>query len=120
VQEGDTRRFLPRLILRSWTWRRCFSETSVDFQQTSRRYIPEDSTLHNHRCENLKSYMNLFTSPGEGVGDSFLGLLERANLILNNLLPRMRWNWKVGNDSIVQDLLISDWFAGRMKWKLCA
>jgi hypothetical protein len=35
----------------------CSSETSVDFQRTTRRYIPEDSTLHNYRCENLKSYM---------------------------------------------------------------
>jgi hypothetical protein len=34
----------------------CSSETSVDFQRVTRRYIPEDSTLHNHRCENLKSY----------------------------------------------------------------
>jgi hypothetical protein len=33
-----------------------FYETSVDFQQTTRRYIPEDGTLHNHRFENLKSY----------------------------------------------------------------
>jgi hypothetical protein len=28
-----------------------------DFQQASRRYIPEDSSLHNHRCENLNSYV---------------------------------------------------------------
>jgi hypothetical protein len=27
---------------------------SVDFQQTERRHIPEDRTLHTHRCENLK------------------------------------------------------------------
>jgi hypothetical protein len=33
------------------------SETSVASQQTTRRYIPEDYTLHNHRCENLKSYL---------------------------------------------------------------
>jgi hypothetical protein len=33
------------------------SEMSVDFQRTSRRCIPEDKTLHNHRCENLKSYI---------------------------------------------------------------
>jgi hypothetical protein len=33
-----------------------FSETSVDFQRTTRSYIPEDRTLHNHRYENLKSY----------------------------------------------------------------
>jgi hypothetical protein len=31
------------------------SETSVDFQPTTRRYIPEDITLHSHRCENLES-----------------------------------------------------------------
>jgi hypothetical protein len=28
----------------------------VDFQRTTRRYVPEDSTLHNQLCENLKSY----------------------------------------------------------------
>jgi hypothetical protein len=39
----------------------CSSETPVDAQRTTRRYIPEDSTLHNHRCENLKSYkMNTY------------------------------------------------------------
>jgi hypothetical protein len=35
----------------------CSSETSVGFQRTTRRYIPEDNTLSNHRCESLKSYM---------------------------------------------------------------
>jgi hypothetical protein len=34
----------------------CSSETSVDSQRTTRRYIPEDGTLQNYRCENLKSY----------------------------------------------------------------
>jgi hypothetical protein len=34
----------------------CYSETSVDFQRTTRRYIPEDSTLHNYRCGSLKYY----------------------------------------------------------------
>jgi hypothetical protein len=32
----------------------------VDIQRTTQRYIPEDRTLHNHRCENLKSYMLTF------------------------------------------------------------
>jgi hypothetical protein len=36
----------------------CSSETSVDTQRTARRYIQEDGTLHNHRCENLKSYLD--------------------------------------------------------------
>jgi hypothetical protein len=34
----------------------CSSETLVNTQRTTRHYIPEDCTLHNHRCENLKSY----------------------------------------------------------------
>jgi hypothetical protein len=33
------------------------SDTLVIFQQTTRRYIPEDRELHNHCCENLKSYI---------------------------------------------------------------
>jgi hypothetical protein len=32
------------------------SETLVDFHRTTWRYIPEDRTLYNHRCENLESY----------------------------------------------------------------
>jgi hypothetical protein len=36
---------------------KCSSETSVDFQRTTRRYIPEERTLHNHRYENLKFYI---------------------------------------------------------------
>jgi hypothetical protein len=31
------------------------SETSVNFYQTTRPYNPEDSHLHTHRRENLKS-----------------------------------------------------------------
>jgi hypothetical protein len=34
------------------------SETSVVFQRTTQRYIPEDISFHNHRCGNLKSYIN--------------------------------------------------------------
>jgi type IV secretory pathway TrbD component len=32
------------------------SETLVNFYQATRRYNPEDSHLHTHRRENLKSY----------------------------------------------------------------
>jgi hypothetical protein len=35
---------------------KCSSETSVDTRRTTRRHIPDDDTLHNHRSENLKSY----------------------------------------------------------------
>jgi len=39
------------------------SETSVNFNVTTRRYIPEDSKLHTRRRENLKSHTepNLLT-----------------------------------------------------------
>jgi hypothetical protein len=32
------------------------SETSGTNLRTTRHHIPKDDTLHNHRCENLKSY----------------------------------------------------------------
>jgi uncharacterized membrane protein YgcG len=38
------------------------SETLVNFYQTTRRYNPEDSHLHTHRRENLKSYLPFATS----------------------------------------------------------
>jgi hypothetical protein len=34
----------------------CSSETSAYIQRNKRRYNSENSTPHNHRCENLKSY----------------------------------------------------------------
>jgi hypothetical protein len=33
------------------------SETSVNFNVATRLYIPEDSKLHTHRRENLKSHI---------------------------------------------------------------
>jgi hypothetical protein len=33
------------------------SEKSFETQRTTRRHIPEDDTLQNHRCENVKSYV---------------------------------------------------------------
>jgi hypothetical protein len=34
----------------------CSSKTSVDFQRTTRRYIPEDRIRCNHLCEKLKYF----------------------------------------------------------------
>jgi hypothetical protein len=33
-----------------------FSDTSVDFKRTTRRYITEKSIIRNHGCDDLKSY----------------------------------------------------------------
>jgi hypothetical protein len=47
---------------------------SVDFQRTTRRYIPEDGTLRNHRCENLKSYMfNIVQTITVSFGNQYSG-----------------------------------------------
>jgi hypothetical protein len=37
------------------------SETSVNLYQTTRRNNPEDSHLHTHRRENLKSHLDEFS-----------------------------------------------------------
>jgi hypothetical protein len=34
-----------------------FTKTSAGFQQTTWCYIPEDRTLHDNHCENLKSFL---------------------------------------------------------------
>jgi hypothetical protein len=44
----------------------CTSETSVNFNVTTRCYIPEDSKLHTRRRENLKSHIrSIFSAPHE-------------------------------------------------------
>jgi hypothetical protein len=40
----------------------CSSETSVDFPQTSLRYIPKYRSLYNHSYEDLKLYISNFVS----------------------------------------------------------
>jgi hypothetical protein len=43
------------------------SETLVNFYQTTRYYNPEDSHLHTHLRDNLKSYLDL------GPSETFWG-----------------------------------------------
>jgi hypothetical protein len=52
----------------------CSSETSVDFQRTTRRHIPEDTTLHNPlliTCIHAGFLIVVFFDPYDG-GDMFL------------------------------------------------
>jgi hypothetical protein len=52
-----TARFLsPGLLIALMMKAARTSETLVNFYQTKRCYNPEDSNLHTHRRENLKSY----------------------------------------------------------------
>jgi hypothetical protein len=41
----------------------CSSETSDDLKRTMRSYIPEGTTLHNHRCKHLKSWIVILFFP---------------------------------------------------------
>jgi hypothetical protein len=52
---------------------KCSSETSDDTQRSTRLYIPEDGTFHNHRCGNLKSYKVILTAIFERVDQVSLG-----------------------------------------------
>jgi hypothetical protein len=38
---------------------------SIYIQQTTRLYIQEDGTLHNHRCEDLKSYVLIYVAEND-------------------------------------------------------
>jgi hypothetical protein len=64
-------------------WVICFSETSVDFQQTTGRYTPKDRSLHNHRYENLISYMSLDPTANQM---NLVHTLLKSILILPSLL----------------------------------
>jgi hypothetical protein len=45
-------------------------ETTVDFQRTTQRYIPEDRTLHNHRCDNLKPLYRYLLCRVQNISDN--------------------------------------------------
>jgi hypothetical protein len=53
------------------------SETSVDFQWKAWRYIAEDRTLHDHHCENLKSY----------IINDLQGTMQKKNTLCPKQLP---------------------------------
>jgi hypothetical protein len=55
------------------------SETSGTTQRTTRRHIPEEDTLQNHRCENLKSY-------------KLLNIIDRNNIYLTKRLLQSSWS----------------------------
>jgi hypothetical protein len=49
------------------------SETSIDFQHTMRRYIPEHGILYDYRRENLRSNRVLSITLGPIKGDATEG-----------------------------------------------
>jgi hypothetical protein len=61
------------------------SETSV-LTKATQHHISEDDILDSHRCENLKSYIDLFPSSDNGETPTLLGLLQFA---VFNQLPQI-------------------------------
>jgi hypothetical protein len=55
------------------------SETLVNFYQTTRCYNPEDSNLHTHRRENLKSYLYLKCFNDDALHKTILTLMVLEN-----------------------------------------
>jgi hypothetical protein len=75
------------------------SETLVDFQRTTRRYIPKDRTLHNPRCKNLRFYHvnnSLNGAASEMYGARPLYMLSLIRLIVATL------PWKLNRLLIVE------------------
>jgi hypothetical protein len=73
-----SRWFLARLIFRL----RCSSETSVDFQRTTRRYIPENSTLYFN-----KPYRIVLKRLGKSTRNSSFIVTNNLVYILTRKLP---------------------------------
>jgi hypothetical protein len=67
-------------------------ETLVNFYQTTRCYNPEDSNLHTHRRENLKSY-----SVVERFGKGWLGLVK---IVGNGVITIPPYDFKQPSTSI--------------------
>jgi hypothetical protein len=62
------------------------SETSVDFQQSTRRYISEESTLHYHCCEDLKSEIVNFITAIDCKLQSNISLQRQCNALIFSLV----------------------------------
>jgi hypothetical protein len=63
------------------------SEISVDFQRTTWHYFLADRTLHNHCCENLKSYMILLLLLNISVTISII-IITVINIIISIHIKR--------------------------------
>jgi hypothetical protein len=55
------------------------SDALVNFNQTTRHYNPEDSHLHTHRRENLKSYITFLSEIIKQV--FYWGLAENPSML---------------------------------------
>jgi hypothetical protein len=80
------------------------SETSVNFNVTTQRYIPEDSKLHTRRRENLKSHIFLFISPP--------WVLHASPIPFSLIWSSVYWKREVKIERR------NNWFSLKMKFKI--
>jgi hypothetical protein len=83
----------------------CSSDTSVDTQRTSRRYVPEHGTLHNHRCENLISYKIHTFLPNQETSftsSTFLRHIPVSNPPTNSI--ELTVSWEANHCSHIQEI----------------
>jgi hypothetical protein len=60
-------------------------KVGFDFAQTTRRYIPEDRTLHNHRCENLKFNKDIRVSSKKILWKLVVGITDSGSCPMMDL-----------------------------------
>jgi hypothetical protein len=73
---------LAWLVLRTSRRRWRSSETSVDFQHTTRSYTTEERTLHNHSCKNIKSYKMKSWMTLDSVEIGFVSLMQCSIIVV--------------------------------------
>jgi hypothetical protein len=101
----------------------CSSETSVATRQTTRRHIPEDDTLHNHRCENLKfckyillsGYWSLMSCSEVHARGKVCTEFQRRNILENSNLVGQEGDGRI----MLKWISLSGWEAGRIGLESC-
>jgi hypothetical protein len=89
------------------------SKTSVNFQRTTQRYIPEDSALYNHRCENLKSsksenVSNFQTGKSSQTLSLYFSFLFKVTLIIHSIFTYHLFPF---THSILHGIISLIWFS---------
>jgi hypothetical protein len=87
----------------------CSSETLVDFIRTIRRCIPEDRTLHNSRCENLKSYKMKYEIVGTWHTWEDVTVSHRTLIGIPN---EATWRIIFLDDSVILKWILKNWSWG--------
>jgi hypothetical protein len=78
----------------------CSFKTSVYFQQTAQCYIPEDRTLHNHCCENLRLFRTTHSHFSSCTGVFLGGILDWC---VNDFVYTVMWSQIQLSSTVVMD-----------------